>query len=482
MNVAGLRERIKEKDAGVSSMGMRKIDTMLKSRQQYLKKHKIVMGSTIRSLFPLELQLPFNPFDLDDTRFSSREMWKSPFSVTTTVLLMKEKMRINDALHELVASKAGMKKEDYDISLPEDGIDKLTDADYRVFAPFRRLLHYSMLCARATFTTYGKYPKKFLSRAEWDKDGNLTTKDLAYKIFELENDIFKEKKSAIEEDYAEGGSKFGKPEEDMKNEIKAARESKKMSYPYLIGTARYTCYEIDKASKKPYVPETKVALTAEDIVTTMDDSQFYLGAQKDFLEELEGYMNESLADMEIDKNYSRPIDYLEVDINYPVKKEEGGMPAIAVSAKNKTVDWKPKFPIHTLSEGFLSKWIDLRDDEEKYSEKCMMDSVMEYKLVGNTELCEKYKKDLEGAKGLITEEMIKVHKELIGQVNSQLTGELVDQLIDGELKVGSASDNPKTLDSLLINAGDTNPGFGVEIVDGDQGLDLTKIEDANITA
>lgn len=436
MDLKAVKDLMKDATSGVSELGLRQIDNFLKQGGKRLKKDGLVPGSTGKRLYALAMRFPFNPMDPSDARFNSKNKYESPVSPETTVLAIKEEMRNNPELHKFYAEKGSMKAEEYDVSTNE-----ITEQDWAVFGSYRTLLHYSMRIVKSKMSGHGKYGRKFLSRCRYDADGVMVEKDDAQLIHELEVAIANQKIKEIKDDYQKG-SKAGKPEKDMQDEIKAVWSKVKMSAPYYAGTIRVIViplnddYEIEKPN--------------EVLKDGIDQYEFYSGGSKQTVEKLTGL---------IGKKADRNFNYLEVDINYPkcpnVEKEQEPLESYQKRTENSI---NPVNPIAKTVSGFDAAYIEYRDNQDKFNEQVMLDSVFEYKAIDSATLLELYKADIEDKKEYIDEAAAKNYKDLINRIDSSISEELMDKMLNDELL--------PTMESLedLAAPSEEDAGFGISIM------------------
>lgn len=436
MDLKAVKDLMKDATSGVSELGLRQIDNFLQQGGKRLKKDGLVPGSTGKRLYALAMRFPFNPMNPEDPRFNIKSKYESPVSPTTTVLAIKEEMRANKELHKFYAEKGGMKVEDYDISTNE-----ITEQDWTVFGSYRTLLHYSMRIVKSTMSGHGKYGRKFLSKCRYDADGVMVEKDDAQLIHELEVAIANQKIKEIKDEY-QHGSKVGKPEKDMQDEVKAVWKKVKMSAPYYAGTIRVIVI--------PLSDDYEIEKPGEVLKDGIEQYEFYSGGSKQAVEKLTG-----LIGKKADKNFN----YLEVDINYPkcpnVEKEQEPLESYQKRTENSI---NPVNPIAKTVAGFDDAYIAYRDNQDKFNEKVMLDSVFEYRAIDSATLLELYKSDIEDKKEYIDEAAAKNYKDLISRIDSSISEELMDKMLNDEL--------PPIMDSLesLAAPSEDDAGFGISIM------------------
>lgn len=436
MDLKAVKDLMKDATSGVSELGLRQIDNFLQQGGKRLKKDGLIPGSTGKRLYALAMRFPFNPMNPEDQRFNVKNKYESPVSPTTTVLTIKEEMRANKELHKFYAEKGGMKVEDYNISTNE-----ITEQDWTVFGSYRTLLHYSMRIVKSTMSGHGKYGRKFLSKCRYDADGVMVEKDDAQLIHELEVAIANQKIKEIKDEY-QHGSKVGKPEKDMQDEVKAVWKKVKMSAPYYAGTIRVIVI--------PLSDDYEIEKPGEVLKDGIEQYEFYSGGSKQAVEKLTG-----LIGKKADKNFN----YLEVDINYPkcpnVEKEQEPLESYQKRTENSI---NPVNPIAKTVAGFDEAYIEYRDNQDKFNEKVMLDSVFEYKAIDSATLLELYKSDIEDKKEYIDEAAAKNYKDLISRIDSSISEELMDKMLNDEL--------PHVMDSLesLAAPSEDEAGFGISIM------------------
>ena len=444
MDLTAVKELMKDATSGVSELGMRQIDNFLKQGGKRLKKDGLVPGSTGKRLYALAMRFPFNPMNPEDPRFNSKNKYESPMSPQTTVIALKNEMRNNATLHAFYAEKGGMTVEEYDVSK-----DEITEQDWKVFGSYRALLHYSMRIAKSTMSGHGKFGRKFLSKCRYDADGVMTEKDDAQLIHELEVAIANQRIKEIKDEY-QTGSKVGKPEKDMQEEIKAVWKKVKMSAPYFAGTIRVVVIPLndDYEIEKP-----------QDVLKDgIAQYEFYSGGSKQAVEKLMGLLG---------KKSDRNFNYLEVDINYPkcpnVEKEQEPLESYQKRTENAI---NPVNPVATTVAGFDAAYVEYRDNQDVFSEQVMLDSVFEYKAIDSATLLELYKADLEDKKEYIDEAAAKSYKDLISRVDSSISEELMDRMLNDELPqvVGTLED--------LAAPSEEDAGFGISIMPEEENVVL----------
>lgn len=436
MDLTKVKELMADSSTGVSELGMRQIDNFLKQGGKRLKKDGLVPGSTGKRLYVLSMRFPFNPLNPSDERFNAKNKYESPVSPQTTVIALKDAMRKDASLHEFYANKGGMSVAEYDIST-----DEITEQDWTVFGSYRTLLHYSMRIAKSTMSGHGKFGRKFLSKCRYDGEGTMIEKDDAQLIHELEVSIANQRIKEIKDEY-QSGAKMGKPEKDMQDEIKAVWKKVKMTAPYFAGTIRVIViplnddYEIEKPN--------------EVLKDGIAQYEYYSGGSKQAVEKLIGLLG---------KKSDRNFNYLEVDINYPkcpnVEKEQEPLESYQKRTENAI---NPVNPISATVPGFDAAFVEYRDNQDVYNEQVMLDSVFEYKAIDSATLLELYKADLEDKKEYIDEAAAKTYKDLIARVDSSISEEIMDRMLNDELPQVTAS-----LEDLAAPS-EEDPGMGITIM------------------
>lgn len=438
MDLTTIKEIMKDSN-GVSELGLRNIDGFMAQGGKRLKKDGLVPGSVGKRIYDLTIRFPFNPFDPEDKTYNRNNKWESPVSPESTVLALKDEMRKNPELHAFYADKAGMTAEEYDVTA-----DELTTQDWKVFGGYRTLLHYSMRIVKSTLSAHGKYGRKFLSKCRYDSEGTMIEKDDAQLIHELEVVIANQRIKEIKEEY-KSGSKVNKPEKDMNDEIKAVWQSVKMSAPYYAGTIRVLVI--------PLTDEYEIEKQEDVLKAGIGEYAFYAGGSKQRLEQLLGHLG---------KKHDRNFNYIEDDICYPkcpnVDKDQEPLESYQKRTENPI---NPVNPIATTVSGFDKAYREYRDNSENYAEKIMLDSVFEYHAIDSSTLLGLYKADLVDRKEYIDEQAAQNYKELIAKVDSTLSDELLEKMLDDTLRQPLGS-----IEDLAVPTEDM-PGFGVEDIHSD---------------
>ena len=445
MDLSAVQELMKDSSAGVSELGMRDIDNFMKQGGRRLKRDGVVPGTIGKRIYALAIRFPFNPMDTSDSRFNRNAKWESPLSPETTVLALKAEMRKNEELHKFYAEKGGMTVEEYDVSG-----ETLTEQDWKVFGSYRGLLHYSMRIVKSSLTGHGKYGRKFLSKCKYDEDGNMVEKDDAQLIHELEVAIANQRVNEIKEEY-KTGSKAGKPEKDMQEEIKMVWKGTKMSQPYFAGTVRTLVIELNE--------DFEIEKPGDILKEGIHSYEHYAGGSKQMIEKIG-----SVIGRKFDKNFN----YIEVDIQYPkcpdVDKDQEARESYQKKQENST---NPTMRISEAIEGFDEAYRDFRDNQDIFCEKIMLDSVFEYHAIDSSSLLEYYKTDLSDKKEYISEQALQTYKDLIGRVDESLNEELLNKLLDEELP----EQDIKSLEDLAQGS-EEMPGYGIEVTNEDEAVVL----------
>jgi hypothetical protein len=374
-------------------------------------------------------------------------------------------MRKNSDLHKFYAEKGDMAVEEYDIALPADGVDVITKLDWKVFGSYRTVLHYSMPVQQFKFSSFGKFGRKFISEVTFNEDGEVVEKDLGFVLAEFIGSTAREKQNRIAAEYKAlneytglAGKNYGKPDTDMKAEQKVVRDSKKVSFPYMLGALRYLIlptdaeYTIDSDVLEKVKKEGAKALRDYDVWgngsrNTLSKLLEVLGGKNDV-----------------------NFDYLQIGISYPEVNDVDKDAELLTSLQRK--DFQAKFVDTEESKervaSIIPNWNEIyriyRDDDVNFSEKTIRDSVYDYRKADNQILLEAFKEDLGSYEDLITEEIAKTYGKLLAQADSGLHAAVLEKVMDGKLVRGM---EVPTLDDMVNEtpADDSMPGYGISMVD-----------------
>ena len=107
--------------------------------------HKAKAETTTLNIFPLVLQLPFNPLDPSATDFNSLNPFTFACSPTSAVEILKQAMLDNKELHETYARFINLTSETYELVMGE-----ITADDIKIFSQFREVNQLSVLTQKIT--------------------------------------------------------------------------------------------------------------------------------------------------------------------------------------------------------------------------------------------------------------------------------------------------------------------------------------------
>lgn len=441
MNLEEVKELMSDAAAGISETGMRDIDAFMRQGGKRLKKDGVVPGTIGKRIYALEMIFPFDPRDPKNPAFNRAHKFHAPLSPETTVIYLKGLMRKNEELHAFYAEKGGFENPaDYDVSE-----DKLTEQDWKVFGSYRTLLHYSELVCKSRMSGHGKYGRVFLSKCKFDEKGNPIEVDDAYQIAKLEVAIANQRIKEIKEEY-KSGSKAGKPEKDMNEEIKVVWKGVKMTAPYLAGTIRVLVIPLNE--------DSEIEKPDEIEKNGLASFEFYSGGAKQSIEKIMQVFG---------RKKDRNFNYIECDINYPScpDVEKDREPLESYQKKTENFD----NPVERISDKipkFDELYREFRDNQDIFCEEMMLNSVFNYRAIDSSVLLEMYKADLADRKEYIDDAAAKTYKDLIAKVDEALSDELMDKLIDSELPKA-----PQSLEDLAAPSEDDDnfeAEYGVSVL------------------
>src|SRR3712207_2756118 len=105
MSIYEIRDSLKEKGAGRSTLGLNDIYGLKHSRKFRIKKDKIKPGTASLHLYALQLLLPFNPFDLEDESYNIERPFIVRKSNTTGARALIAEMKVNRELAEFMCNR-----------------------------------------------------------------------------------------------------------------------------------------------------------------------------------------------------------------------------------------------------------------------------------------------------------------------------------------------------------------------------------------
>ena len=449
MDLSKLREYMEGKNAGKSELGMRNVNAFMKVDFTRLKKDKVVPGEASKKIYALQLSIPFDPLTGNTEVFNLDHPFNFPTSPTTAVIYLKQQMRENEGLKEMYAKLGGMTAEEYDVTE-----DKITEQDEKVFKKYRTVLHYNLPVQKFNMSGFGKYGRKGLSQTKFDKYGRPVEKDLGYQLYELEQALAFEEMAQIKKEYEPGGSKFGKPEKQKKDDFKAVFNRMLVSNPYRAGTVRLLTFELD----------------ANDDIKDKDAVK---SSTKDNLGQYEKYGSGSKNELSIltellNTSVDKEFDYLEADVSYPNVTDVPEAERVLTAYQRKAFSKNPVNRIADIDEDFREKYREWRDNQDVFNEEVMMKSVWEYTPIDDNVLLEQYKSDLADKKDLITGAIASNFKGILAEIDEALSDELLDKMLDGEMIEGTSIEGKIEEYSKEIKvpeASEEKPGYGIENVD-----------------
>lgn len=397
--------------AGVSTLGLRKQEQFTKQDQGKIKKLVQEEQSSIKVIYPIELSFGFHPFTGDDDTFDAENRYISPISATTTVLALKEAMKENKELHAFYAKFAGKSAEDYILT---PGV--VTEMDEEIFGKFRRPVHYSALTQTFRFEAFGQFGRKYLCKIDSDANNNITSASIGYWMSLLERDFFFEERKAIVEQYAEGGPKFGLPEKDMTEDIKAAAKRMRVTQPRYTGVLTHLTYNLNYGEET--FKETAVMIKKN----SMDKYHTYSSGSSDDLSRVKAYLNTA-----VDVHF----DFIEVNCNLASLDDvEENQKALAAYTK-RSFQTNPRSPICEHIVGFADLYRTFRDDPDNFSEKAVFGTVPAFKFANDELLVENYKAEYMIRKRFGTKESLVAHEKLIKQLDTADASKALDHILSG---------------------------------------------------
>ena len=290
MNLADIAKSIAEQKAN-KGKSMYNQSEILNNATGDLERHKMEKLGTYVWLVPKQLQLPFNPLELEDPTFNTNNPYIVPTTPEKAIIALKQVMRENKELHSYIAKLGGLKEESYDVSE-----DVVTDVDFKIFNPFNSVLQQSLQTQKYEFADFGQYGTERLTLLEIDDEGQFSAKSegmLSYQLLMLERDIVNEKVA----EYLLKKSKSSLSK-DEKEQITAIKRSSQVKWPKLSGVLMFLEYVADTEKEE---------LLPIDEPTNLESKLRYINCSGELLKKILKRKG---------KRADKSINYLELKVTY----------------------------------------------------------------------------------------------------------------------------------------------------------------------
>lgn len=470
MNIFAIRDSLKEKGAGRSTLGLNDIYGLKHSRKFRIKKDKIKLGTASIHLYTLQLLLPFNPFDLNDESYNIESPFIIRKSNTTGARALIAEMKSNRELAEFMCSRVGLKVEDLDLDNVDPETVKITkdisgekSVFWTLFEPYRSLLPYVNTVQQFKYTKFGKFGRKFLSTTKLGDDGlPVGPVDLGYRLYELERALASEQINRICAEYKHGGIKFGKPDTDKSKEIKEVWDKLPVKNPYTIGVLRYITIPTDK---EYIVGKETLEKIASGKGKSLQNFEVYGSGSLQEVAILEGYLNK-LTDIH--------FDFLEIGIGYPEVEDDGKTNPQLLAYQRRDVSCNPVRRLHTYCNNLEEYYREFRDDENIFDEAVMLRSVGEFRRASDEVLLSAARDSLDLRQGLITQAIYEEHRDIIQQIDQTLS----QNILEGILEDSVAEGDKKLNLTEYVKVTENTPNAGVSVLPDEE--DEINVDDVDL--
>lgn len=402
-------EKQMELNKASDELGMEDTSEFLRNDTARVVKTKMEEGKQFKQLIDLRLVFPFNPINPTDPTCNLVRTWKSPYSNSSTIDLIKQEVRKNPELKEFWNKKQGAEG-----VVDWDGEIGVYDAvEFKFWRGFTEILHYHNMIYNSTLSGFGKYGRKFLANVEYDNKGLIVKSDLAYKLHLIETAIARKECAEIEEK----GKSEGKTAKDIKEYTDARMDKVAISNPYKYGTMRLTEFTTNKDGEILDENAKKAGI--------FNSYAKYSSCNRDLLNKLASNLG-----VKSDKH----MDYLEVDLSYPtaIAGTDESQKALSIY-QGRTENFNSVSPVNEQIQDFDIKYRAYRDQGDFFQATVMLRSVYNYRAIDDQLLLTYFKGDFTANKQrFIDAEISEQFKEVLSLLGDEVTNTMMNSVMEGK--------------------------------------------------
>lgn len=406
-----------------------------------LKKLKTAEDTKYALLLPIELSVPFNPFDFkDESVFNAKHPFNFPGSVTTMLIKLKELLKADAEFAQFVAEDLGVEVADLRLDDPQ----ALYKEDTKVFAKYRRLLVYTDDVQCLHTDPASQYGIRRHVDVHYDENGDIqsvwtdpVTKErkeasMGIQLYMLENALIALRIEEINKEFTEGDMK-NRPEAEKKAAIKAVYAERLITNPYVAGFTRAEVF----------------TLTNDKLVDKESAADW--NRKKD-LQALEHYVKVTTADLGkyqgfIGGRFDFNLDYLEINWSVPKKTSDQNV-ALQIDRDCASSDTRIMNAENGL-KGFDEKYREYRDNLDMWDPAVMRRSVYDFFHITDDEITNQFRNNLKRYEDVMANQVIaENYMDVMDKIDESLSSRVIEQITSNsgstvELKQENLASIPK---------------------------------------
>lgn len=403
-----------------------------------IPKYKLEAGSSQIFIIPVQLGLPFNPFNLEDTSYSANNPFIFQCSVEKAWEICAQLMSENPDLKELFEAILGTPMTEEIFAYQGPQLAKL-------LAPYRIINPYVEFTCKVTLEAFGQYGKTGAIDWERDADGIYHYSGLLYELYKLEAAFIKPYLDEFNAEIQPGGiyANLNKEQRSTKKQEITANMMVKRPSDYAV--VRILAFETSGGENDP----SKASVDAFTKELNFDKCEYYIKVDKGLIEAFLTKKGSSKCD---------PYpSYIEFGVN--AGNEEPMHRMTRASKAPIQVDFMTeKLDALSPTKTFTDRYREYRDDESLWDDQIMINSVDAFKKIPDAVLLEAYQSSiLTYNREVFTAEIVEKYGDLIRRVSEELADSLENDLIKNKLKsTGEETDEARAfLENMYAEEDDT---------------------------
>ncbi len=424
MDLTALLKEVETQASRVSTVYNQK--EMLENEFIELESHTMVKHGKSVDIFPLQLQLPFNPIDPKDVRFHEKHRFEVKGGISKFVEALKQDLQTNTELREFYAKLGGIASaEEYDVSEPS----VMTEQDFAIFYKYKYPIIPSVDVQKYKTVEAGKYGQTQATTLVRTAEGEIAPEcedQLAYNVLQFEQAIRKEKFA----EWKLQNSDPNKLTKDAKDKRDLIKNSMAVTYPAKSGVVFF--YEFPCVKGKDELE-----------VISSDEPIKYLRYMNCGTETLKKLMKK------IGSRKDKNMDFIQLQISYgdDTGKQTPELNLYSTREFEIIENEAGNYGVVSTFPDFGTKFIDEIDNRLKGEyEKLASRNVYKFRTFTNSQIVDLMFTRVQEVKDYICKEIYLQHHDLLEEINYDFCKELEKMEAAGKLSQSIT----KTKNALFI--------------------------------